>query len=759
MTTTLLSLRPDQSILRRSTAAPGSVPGATQASNRRRRRQSLAVYATSLLACLVIMFLTLKLHTVDLRVPMFYYADTHYFQVLIKGVVENSWYLDNPSVAAPLGLNMRDFPMADSLQFFLVKLIGMVARDHALTANLYFLLTFPLTTLTSLFVLRRLRCSYPPAIMGSILFTFLPYHILRGPHLFLAAYYLVPLAVLIMLRVFQEQTPFFRVAADRARLNLLSGRTLAVVLIALALSSAGVYYAFFACFFLLVAGVSASWHRRRIYPLASAILVIAWIVLGFLANYAPTLLHHLKYGVNPYAVLRIPAQSESFGLKIAQLLLPVDGHRLPRFARLKAFYDSSATPLINENGMASLGAIGACGFLFLVGKLFYRPRLPAPWQTSDSLSLLNLAAVLLGTIGGFGSVIGFTLCSWIRAYNRISIFIGFFCLGAVVMLLDVLYRKWAGTRPMRLVWMSAFAALGVVGVLDQMNAHLLPHYAQQQKEYAQEADFISRVEGAVPEHAMIYQLPFCSCPERSGSGYMGCYDHFRAYFHSRTLRWSHGGIDGSEQACWQEQIETLPLEQKIDTLCYAGFAGVYLDRRGYAAHAAELERVLHRKLGAPLVGGNERWAFYNLAAYTQSLRHTCSPETWQARQESALEGVRVIWRGGFCLPSSIAGHADRWCERLGEWHFINASPHARRVQVDTAFATNFARPSYLCIDSDLFSAELIISNVPTAFQRTIVVPPGDHLIRLRCASRAGSSSRADTPFTVQNFKMWEPLPD
>ncbi|HMC89117.1 MAG TPA: hypothetical protein VKI17_06200, partial [Gemmataceae bacterium] len=250
------------------------------------------------------------------------------------------------------------------------------------------------------------------------------------------------------------------------------------------------------------------------------------------------------------------------------------------------------------------------------------------------------------------------------------------------------------------------------------------------------------------------------CPERGGSGHTGCYDHFRAYFHSRTLRWSHGGIDGSEQACWQEQIETLPLEQKIDTLCYAGFAGVYVDRYGYAEHAAELESVLHRKLGAPLVGGNERWAFYNLRAYMQSLRQTCSSETWQARQESALEGVRVTWRGGFCLPPSIVGHADRWCERPGEWHFINPSPHARRVQVDTAFATNLAKPSYLYIDSDLFSAEMVITDVPTPFQRTIVVPPGEHIILLRCASRrAGSTSRADTPFAVQHFKMWEQSPD
>jgi len=79
--------------------------------------------------------------------------------------------------------------------------------------------------------------------------------------------------------------------------------------------------------------------------------------------------------------------------------------------------------------------------------------------------------------------------------------------------------------------------------------------------------------------------------------------------------------------------------------------------------------------------------------------------------------------------------------------------------VDTAFATNLARPSYLCIDGDLFSAELVINNVPMPFQRTIVVPPGEQIVRLRCASRrAGSSSSPDTPFAVQHFKMWEQSP-
>ena len=149
------------------------------------------------------------------------------------------------------------------------------------------------------------------------------------------------------------------------------------MIVALLLAAGGVYYAFFACFFLSVAGLSAALYRRRLYPLVAAGLVIAVLVVAFLANYSPTLIHHWRHGSNPEAVLRQPANAETYALKITQLLLPTRGHRLTRLRDFKADY--LATAVVNENDSAALGLVGALGFVGLVGWLFYRrPRGAGP---------------------------------------------------------------------------------------------------------------------------------------------------------------------------------------------------------------------------------------------------------------------------------------------------------------------------------------------------------------------------------------------
>jgi hypothetical protein len=72
---------------------------------------------------------------------------------------------------------------------------------------------------------------------------------LRGiGHLFLAAYFMVPLMILVILRVYSGEI----------KISIRSYKTIGSIVICLLTSSAGVYYAVFACFFLLVAGTSAS---------------------------------------------------------------------------------------------------------------------------------------------------------------------------------------------------------------------------------------------------------------------------------------------------------------------------------------------------------------------------------------------------------------------------------------------------------------------------------------------------------------------
>src|SRR5207249_7101548 len=112
----------------------------------------------------------------------------------------------------------------------IVRLIGLVVPDSILAFNLFFLLTFPITTLIALFVLRRFGLSYGPALVASLLYAFLPYHLLRNCQLFFAAYYLVPLMVLVI--VWLQRDEFLVVRdAEKPRLLWRSGKFLGSVLI------------------------------------------------------------------------------------------------------------------------------------------------------------------------------------------------------------------------------------------------------------------------------------------------------------------------------------------------------------------------------------------------------------------------------------------------------------------------------------------------------------------------------------------------
>src|SRR5439155_6861220 len=97
------------------------------------------------------------------------------------------------------------FPMADGLHFLLIKLLSFTGLGFGAAINLYCLLTFPLTALSSLFVLRHFRVSAAPALVASLLYTFLPYHLYRGSgHLCLSAYYLVPPTVMVILWLYLD---------------------------------------------------------------------------------------------------------------------------------------------------------------------------------------------------------------------------------------------------------------------------------------------------------------------------------------------------------------------------------------------------------------------------------------------------------------------------------------------------------------------------------------------------------------------------
>src|SRR5207248_5721283 len=155
---------------------------------------------------------------------------------------------------------------------------------------------------------------------------------------------------------------------------------------------------------------------------------------------------------------------------------------------------------------ASLGLIGSCGFLALLGPLLARRPDDGPVPVFHALALLNLFAVLLAGMGGFGAVACLVL-PWIRGYNRISVFIGFFALFTVVLFLDHLARRFAHAGRARALFIVGLAALTVLGIFDQAPTKVVPDYKTWRCYYDGDDVFVSTIEACLPENASVFQLP------------------------------------------------------------------------------------------------------------------------------------------------------------------------------------------------------------------------------------------------------------
>ncbi|NOT64197.1 MAG: hypothetical protein HOP19_28615, partial [Acidobacteria bacterium] len=368
------------------------------------RAQAILGYGAALLLCLLVMGWTYDLRREARHLPYYYQGDAMYYHLTTKALVENGWYQDIPQLGAPGHLNLRDVPTSDNnLHFLLQKLLAARAKSYHAVLNNFFLLTFPLVMLCALFALRQLGLSWLVGTAMSLLYTFLPYHIIRNEHhLFLSAYWQVPLFLLVLFWLL------------RGELNVNHWRTWRgafALIVAVLLGSSGYYYAFFACFFLLIAAgllwlQQPKWGEWRVAVLPFALIALIAVLVA--AHLYPSIRYVNQNG--PTAVIsRVAGDADAYGLRMAQMLMPVRFHRWKPLADFKTEYNLRA--LINENDDASLGFVGALGFLGLLWWfLFRRPPLTQLNESGQrgwfhQLSTLTVFGFLLATIGGVGSLV------------------------------------------------------------------------------------------------------------------------------------------------------------------------------------------------------------------------------------------------------------------------------------------------------------------------------------------------------------------
>jgi phosphoglycerol transferase len=591
------------------------------ADDRAARRTNLLAYAGTALAALLLAGFFLQLWRADLNIPLAYEwrdlrrggeeldpigsNDALLFYSFFKGMRENGWYLRNPALGAPGEMDFNDYPFADSFHFLTIKVLEWLTPNFAVTVNLFFILGFPLTALTSAWVMRQFRLSWPLVFAGSLLYTFAPYHFLRGQqHIWLSAYYPVPLMILVVFWLL-EGVPLFE-----TRKSGWPGRPtrkgLVAILICILVSCTGVYYALFGIFFIFIASLL---RCRTLKSLAPPVLIAAVIFAVLAANALPTVIHGLQHGKNPHVASHYGAEAEFFALRVMQMILPVMHHRVDAFAKFAAEYYNNA-PFMTENATACLGLVGTAGFLLLLSWLIGLRWKTTRETTLTSLAAMNISAFLLATMGGFSSLLAFGVSPAIRCYNRFSIFIAFFAILTVLFLFEKWRERCRTDEGKKFGWGLALGGLLFLGLADQTTPFFVPPYAQSAVAWRSDREFVRQLEAKLPAGAMIFQLPYMPFPE----GPPGEMSLLRPYLHSKSLRWSYGAMAGREADTWIKTtvMSDGNLPRIIQVLTEADFRGIYIDRQLLQDYR-KVEDALKQSVDAnPLVSENGRFSCFVL---------------------------------------------------------------------------------------------------------------------------------------------------
>lgn len=583
------------------------------------QKKDIGVALTLASFLFVLLYFFLGFAEAGISTPWAYSGDDFIEYTTVKGIIDNGWIGHNNYLGMPYGADIYD--MSNQLlmgtENFLSKVISLWLSDPIAIVNIRYLLTVAFCSISAYFVLRELKIKRYLAIFGASLFALAPYILARGiSHLCLSACYFVPFSVLLCVWSFQDNDSYLNLDWSFIR----NKRNVAAVLFAFLIANNGAgYYQFFTCFLLCVVGLYKLVLQKKVAALKKPLITIGLILIFFVIALMPNLFFQVKHGYNLDKFQRAIIDGELYGLKIAQLFIPINGHGIDLVETFINKYNTNM-PLVNENSTAYLGICGIIGFLISL-LVFFMPNTNNANRNIDLLHLfskLNISAVLLCTVGGFASLLSLAV-QILRSYNRISIFILFVSICTLCSSLQMLVSHLHKRRGLAQFAYLLILTLFIVGIFDQ-----LPTYgandavlATNKETYASDERFVNEIENLLQPDDMIFQLPYHPFPEAGPVNQMSDYHLLTGYLHSSNLKWSYGGMKGREADRWNEYVSSLPMQELIDTIVTKGFRGVYIDTRGYTEERlsqiqGEIESIICEQ---PIYSDNGTLLFYNLYPY------------------------------------------------------------------------------------------------------------------------------------------------
>ena len=512
------------------------------------------------------------------------------------------------AIGAPATANWNDWPLVEEL---LVVFYGLLGSLFGLFGGLNVgTLIAHLSAAAAFYVVARWEdCDRLWAFVAALAFGLAPFIFAQSPF-HITTEYVWHVALFL---------PIWRWTASEPGITWVSRRFWFAVAVGFISGLQSPYWTNILCQLTLLGAGVMYWRHRSWPALKSALAVIGAAAVAFALMNLDTWTYRLANGPNPGALSREYKWMEIYGLKLVDLVIPPITHHSRAFAAFATAHRIGnpaqgippASPLQDEGSYLGIVGVLALGWLVwtaiadaVKGRANDIPL--AAWQV--------LWIVLCFTTGGLNAILGACGFTLFRTGQRYSLVILAIVLLYAAQRLTA-WRKAAATRqPSGGLDIGGLAiAAAVCGLIlwDQVpRAPAAEVTAGIARQVAADREFTAKMEAALPDGAMVFQVPVMDFPESPQPG-IPSYDHFRPYLYSTHLRYSFGSMKGRERERWQAAVqgkffEGASLDREagmirvnqanaraaVDELKRLGFAAIYINRNGFPDRGKGIEDAL-----------------------------------------------------------------------------------------------------------------------------------------------------------------------
>lgn len=473
-----------------------------------------------------------------------------------------SWFgLVNKSLGAPFTADWSFAQTADQLQIEVIRLLTHLTRDPIVAVNSFYILTFGLSANTFLFLTDQFKISRWISAPLSLSYSWLPYHFTRMDvgHVSLAAYYMIPIGVIYLHRLFNSLTnsrDFFFPKTWTKRFAFLIG----VVVV----GSSGAYYGLFLA---LLAATMIILVPQKSLTLPQVIKRSAEVGLtSFLLILMPLLqVLVTRYRGLEATLTRSPEESVQFGGSISRLFVPwgtwLPEKLLPLVSRME--FEWNASPLL-----------GVIGVWILVLGIFTTLAKRDSKNTENSLNFIFLWALLFYVASGLGLVFAYGIDPSFRCWNRLSV---------VIMTIALLtLAKFLSQVKFSNVLISVL--LLVVAITTQLTPLQGAGIGIEPDETSKNAfaslqTVAAFIQTEIEPGCKILQLPIMAYPEGGQIGQVGNGNHLWLPLLTDGFHWSYGAPKGSLAGDYWGSLKSGPVEVIAQKAFDDSFCAILWDRR------------------------------------------------------------------------------------------------------------------------------------------------------------------------------------